>query len=812
MASRNASKRPGRVLVVDDEPPIRDAVRRALVASGYEVMDAANGLEGVAVLETGIHIDLVVADLAMPELSGAEMVCRIRGARPDLKILYVTGFIDSLMDTRPLWEGEAFLEKPFSLAGLREAVSMLLYGTLAPPPDRKGVLAKIGGAAAAVRHIVSGTVALLVTFALAAANVSAQPPPQDVTRLSLEDLLDVQVVSTASKFPQSTREAPASVTVIGSTDIRRFGYRTLADALQSVRGFYTTYDRNYAYVGVRGFGRPGDYNTRMLLLIDGQRVNDGIFDMAPIGTDFPVPMSLVERIEIIRGPGSSLYGSNALFGVINVVTKTGGDRKGLQVEAQGGSLGTGSGAASYGRLFGDGTEILVASSGYTSAGQSRIHYPEFDRIDEAPGIATNLDHDDVATFLGSLSAGRFSLRATGARRHKRVPTAAFGSVFGDPRASTTDTRVSISSVYDGPLGRSWMVSARLAYDHYAYHGDYPTDYGADGVLVYEDASFAHSVTTEVTARRRFATIHQFSAGAEVRHHLQARQVASDALAQYIDLDMPGTSVGLYAQHEIRARSWLLINVGGRIDRFVEFGTRATPRAAIVLLPRARTAVKLLHGRAFRAPNSYERYYYNHELGLSDALQPEQIRSSELVWEESVSRHIRATVSAFIYDVDHLIEQRATLPLTGVDGFYFANAGGTRARGVEAEVEGRFDNGVTVQISHTVTRARDRERSTVISNSPANLFKASAQIPVHRLLLAIGAQYVGERLTLGGHALGGFVISNASLTTPEDKRLSIGVTVYNLFNRSYADPGGEEHVQASIGQDGRTILLRARVRF
>jgi CheY-like chemotaxis protein len=117
---------------------VRNAVRRTLETDGYEVIEAANGIAALTVLESGVHLELVVADLAMPELGGAEMACRIRAARPDMKILYVTGFIDSLMDTRSLWEGEAFLEKPFSMIGLRQAVALLLYGLLTPPEPREG--------------------------------------------------------------------------------------------------------------------------------------------------------------------------------------------------------------------------------------------------------------------------------------------------------------------------------------------------------------------------------------------------------------------------------------------------------------------------------------------------------------------------------------------------------------------------------------------------------------------------------------------------------------------------------------------------
>jgi two-component system, cell cycle sensor histidine kinase and response regulator CckA len=119
------------VLVVDDEPAIRQLARRILETAGYQVTEAGNGLEGIATLSDGRSLDLLLADLDMPVLGGDEMVRRIRATRPDLKVLYVTAHIDRLMDARPiLWEGEAFLDKPFSSAGLLEAVSLLLDGTL----------------------------------------------------------------------------------------------------------------------------------------------------------------------------------------------------------------------------------------------------------------------------------------------------------------------------------------------------------------------------------------------------------------------------------------------------------------------------------------------------------------------------------------------------------------------------------------------------------------------------------------------------------------------------------------------------------
>ena len=647
-------------------------------------------------------------------------------------------------------------------------------------------------------------VSLWMLLCLFPAIVAAQTPPgQDVGRMSMEDLLAVEV-STASKFPQSVKEAPASITVISAEEIRRFGYRTLADALRSVRGFYSTYDRNYAYLGMRGFARPGDYNTRVLLLIDGHRVNDGVYDMAPMGTDFLLDLMLIERIEVIRGPGSSLYGTNALFGVVNVITTTGAGRQGAQADLHAGSLRTFGGAGSYGRVFGDGRELLFEGSAYRSSGQPTIHYPEFDETDP-PGMAVGLDHDDVSRLFGSLLAGSFSVRGGVVRRTKQVPTAAFGTVSNDDRLTTADDRAFVDGVYDGAFGRGWMGTARLSYDFYAYQGAYPTAAG-DIVTLFTDQSTAHAITGELTARRRFGGMHLFTAGTEVKRDLENRQTAGDETGQYLDINVPGTKAAVYIQDEIRPAAWLLLNAGLRLDRFSDFGTRTTPRAAIVLLPRQRTAIKLMYGRAFRAPNPYERYYYTSESGPGPELLPEQIQSSEIVWEESLSKHMRLTVTAFSYDVEQVIEQRAS----PAGDIYFENAGRTRGHGFEAEAEVRFENGIVARAGHTYARVRDGDQP--VSNSPENLAMVSFQAPVSRLVLAVEGQYVGERLGLDGSSVGGFFAPGLTLSSATDRPFGFGFSIYNALNRTYADPGAEEHRQRSIQQDGRTVQLRVHARF
>ncbi|NQV13839.1 TonB-dependent receptor plug domain-containing protein [bacterium] len=158
--------------------------------------------------------------------------------------------------------------------------------------------------------------AILITPALAQDNV------EDSDLASLEALLNIKV-STASKYEQFSYEAPASISIVTSDDIRAYGYRTLDELLNTIRGFYISNDRNYEYVGVRGFSRPSDYNNRTLFLLNGHSLNESVYGSAPFGTYFGLDLRLVDRVEIIRGPGSALYGTSAMFAVINVITRDG---------------------------------------------------------------------------------------------------------------------------------------------------------------------------------------------------------------------------------------------------------------------------------------------------------------------------------------------------------------------------------------------------------------------------------------------------------------------------------------------------------
>jgi iron complex outermembrane receptor protein len=145
-----------------------------------------------------------------------------------------------------------------------------------------------------------GFVALMISPFTSFAQEDSNKTPADLTAMKIEDLMNVEVdtVYGASKFEQKVTSAPSYVTIVSADEISQHAYRTLADVLRSVPGFYVTYDRNYSDVGVRGFDRPGDYNNRILVMVDGHRLNEEVYEGAYVGTEFPVDLDLVDRVEV----------------------------------------------------------------------------------------------------------------------------------------------------------------------------------------------------------------------------------------------------------------------------------------------------------------------------------------------------------------------------------------------------------------------------------------------------------------------------------------------------------------------------------
>jgi iron complex outermembrane receptor protein len=644
------------------------------------------------------------------------------------------------------------------------------------------------------------------------ARADSATPPQDLSELPLEKLLDIEIYS-ASRFAQKAREAPSSARVITAAEIRAHGWRTLSEALDSLPGLFTSYDRTYTYLGARGFLRPGDYDGRFLLLVDGMRVNDPTYDQAPIGTDFLVDMDLVERIEYVPGPGSAAFGSNAFFGVINVITRDGRDVPGLRAAAGLGTLGQRDAHVQYAATDGADRDLLLAAGRMHGDGAT-LHFPEFESTGN--GVARGLDGIELDRFFGKANFGDLTVMLAYASQTKDDPTASYGQLFGDPRSKARDTRTIADIAYHGSIADDLDGSVRLFSGRYDYFGSYVYA-PAPGPLNRDTATarwFGASAQVVYTGWEGHKLLLGFDGQRDSQRDLANYDI--DPYVSYIDSRGSNTHLAPFVEDEFSVRDDLRVNAGFRYDRTSANGTDTSPRLALIYTPTPTTILKALFGRAYRAPNAYESAYA--ELGAASGfgdgkLDSERVRTTELVWSQRIDSGTTLTTSVFRYDIRDLINQ--VVADAASDLLVFENDGRVKDQGFEVALDRAWDNGATLRASYSFADVDDvGTDGSSPKNAPAHLLKLDASAPLGSsgVLLGVEARYVGRRR--GETAwIDAYSVVDATLTWPVVKdRLELALTVKNLFGERYGDPPGPGFVQNAIPQDGRTALLRANWRF
>jgi outer membrane receptor protein involved in Fe transport len=634
---------------------------------------------------------------------------------------------------------------------------------------------------------------------------AAQPVSDDERQL----FTPLPSVFTASRFDQSIADAPSAVTVITAEDIHRHGYRTLAEVLGSARGFFVTNDQNYAFLGVRGFARTGDFNSRMLVLIDGHRVNDNVYGTASLGGEAIIDVSLIERVEIVRGPTSSLYGANAIFGTANIITRRGRDIAGTRIELGLGDRGTRSGQGTVGGRLENGLEYLASASSRRTDGETSLFYPEFDSPANNGGIARNLDRDQVNRLFAKFQFEDTGFTAAISDRSKLVPTGSFGTVFNDPGTRTNDAQMFVELRHRADLAGG-DLRARVFHDSYAYSGNFT--YNRPPWLVNKDSATGKWWGWELGWSAQISPTHRFSTGAEFRKNNVIRQRNYDS-ALNLDDRRSDSSWGVYVQDEWRIVENLVANIGIRHDIEGSRSGRWSPRAALNYRPRESTTIKLIQGSAHRPPNAYELYYNdgNSTQKANPGLRSESIRTTELVLEERLTERWRASFGTYRYKIHNLVTQRAD-PADNL--LVFFNQGAIEAQGYELESSATLSNGVEASASLANQSNLDRNSGGGLVNSPRNLFKSRWVVPLPgNWRGGLSADYMGARRTLSGSEAGSFWLVNLTFT---HDRIAPGVKVsfsaHNLFNRRYADPGAPEHTQILLKQPGRSILAKIEFTF
>jgi outer membrane receptor protein involved in Fe transport len=649
--------------------------------------------------------------------------------------------------------------------------------------------------------------------------------PSSEQRLEVALTLSEEVVA-ASRVGESVEDAPASVTVIPEQELRALAYPTIAEAVRGVPGIYVWDDRSYVTVGVRGLGRLGSYGNRMLVLYDGHPVNDNWIGSSYVGYDALADLGDAERIEVVRGPGSVVYGTNAFSGVVNVVSKERptGASFGVGTNQNGVARARARGDVAFGRDAGVWTSVAIARN----RGQDL----------EFPSLGTQAK--SVDGFESGTVRGRAHYRSLNAQwsfntHSKRMPSGAFETLIGDPRNRQTDTRGFVELRAEPQLTSSIQSLTRLHGNLYRFKGSYARAEEDGGVEVdrYRGAWVGleqRLIFTPLDAVR--VTI-----GGEGQLHVEVTQTARDDSGTYLDDSGPFEVGAGYLNADVALSPAVRLSGGARLDAYSTFGTSLSPRLAVLLRPYAEGNLKILGGKAFRAPSVYELYYNDGgftQVASPDIL-PELVYSAEIEHTHRFSPTVSGTLTAYGNYVRDLIVSEGNGD--EADPLHYTNSGAPLATlGLEAGIRREWRQGWMIGVSYGFTHARFLASSALgdafslakspahrdVANAPEHLATFKGALPIlGRQLLA------GTRLTVDGGRFDRFeAVSDEAqrVTSPfvlwdlvlsgEERRFGFhyALGVYNAFDWRYSLPVSAEFPTRVIAQDGRTFLATGEVAF
>jgi len=555
------------------------------------------------------------------------------------------------------------------------------------------------------------------------------------------------VVVGAAKREQSLGNVASAVTVISADRLRRFGYRTVGEAVAAVAGGYLVDNRISYSIGIRGLQVPGDFNTRVLVLVDGASINEAWGAYAGIGFDAIVGIDEIARIEVIRGPVSSVYGTNAFFGIINIVTR-----------------GAAESPRAWARAAGYTVNGLVTSAGFAAGGVNRqlrgaVYF--VDRFGESDlalpgGLETQPDGDHARTFNAGLvgaTGGSFA-QVRAIRYARQSPFAPYNTLPAGPAYEKIDSQLLVEGGHARELSRRLAVAGRAFANLYRYADSSPP---ADPATEFQVDTTGTAQVYGAELRGRYELVREvlgITAGAEASHDrtrsTAERLRAPDPMA--VNTPKNFDIVGVYAELDGQPASWLGFTGGLRFDHHSLLDDNLSPRAALFLAKPERYGAKLLYAQGFRNPSAFEAFFEDRST-FERPVDPgaETIRSYEAVLWAKPRPGLSLRLSGFDWDAREILEARPALD--NPTKLQFQNVTRYVSRGVEAEAAYRDSRGWYAFGGAAIARVGTQDQSGPlvfghVTNAPA--VTASLGVSTPRLLglahLSTEATLIGERPT------------------------------------------------------------------
>jgi outer membrane receptor for ferrienterochelin and colicins len=667
----------------------------------------------------------------------------------------------------------------------------------------------------------------------------------DVRINSQTDLRDIVLVpersvSAASREVESIEDAPASVSVISAQELEAFAYPTILEALRGVRGYAVNFDSVYGNAAVRGLGTANDFSNRLLVLSDGAVLNENILYQPFIHYDGRTDLGDVQRVEVVRGPSSVLYGTGAVSGVVNLVLKDRDEPEGVHAQISSYDNSTARGRVGFVERLGPDAGIWASVSGATSQGRD-IALPASDDTGAAR-TTQDFDRFHSYTLTGKLWFKDVTLQSFWTARQNTVPTGNYGSRFGDSRSFSDDQRFMTELKFDRKLGGRAAVMLRAHLNYAYYHSDYWYDADPDMPAPGTTDTYNYFETYkswwgggEARTTLDLARGLRLTVGGDVVVHQRANMEGGQYDVDHTTV-MPGLHVD--APYQVLAGSALLdwrparalrVQGGVRFDywnlrgnQFAEDGvdrgttsfSAASPRFAVIAKPTDDNIVKLMLGSAFRAPSAYEFYYADGgstqvpSNTCGDKLKPETIYSAELEathkfnvdWAGVAS--VYGTLARDVVESIPVGDACAADSGAAADLIYYRNSGvDQRFLGTDLELRRELRAGIMASVQYGYSHGRyasaptddpNQPHSTRLPNAPSHYagFKVIFPIVTSSINGALRAALEDRRRidTTTTQQSDRAVVVDAVISGAIARHgLRYAAGIYNLFNWQYALP-------------------------
>ncbi len=634
------------------------------------------------------------------------------------------------------------------------------------------------------------------------------------------------VVVGADKREQSLGNVASAVTVISGDRIRRFGYRTVAEALAAVAGVYTVDTRIVYGIGIRGLDIPGDFNTRILVLVDGASVNEPWGAFAGLGFDSFVSIDDIARIELIRGPVSSVYGSNAFFSIVNIVTRSASETP-----------------TAWGRVSLNSINGVVGSAGFASGTVGRGirgTVQVMDRFGETldlPEVGDNLKGDGADQFMASI-AGTYDGSFGQVRAFHNERDSPFAPYNGDPNAvppyQLFNTQLLAEAGHTAQVGKSLSLTARAYTNIYQFADHIIQDPVLVGQPPFDDYGDGRSYGVEV--RGRWEVIAQDKLGITAGVETNYNQTLSHSYTEdgHGNEAPGGTNIpvdynieGAYTEIDGQPTENIGFTAGARYDRNSVIDQNVSPRAALFLQKPEKYGLKLLYAQGFRNPSAYEAFFYdNVSFAQPHDLQAEKIDSYEAVLWAKPLPGLSLRLSGFYWDATGIIEAVSDAAMPGL--LQFQNVAEYVSTG--AELEGSYRNsegwyafagGTYADVGSTDPTNDGTASPTVqygnVVNAPALTGGIGISTPklADLMHLSVEGRYIGERavrLDASGNPQPdspAWVGLNANIYIPNIRGFDFTLGVRNIIGVRdlVVTPGDYDRINQSSGE---TVAVIPRV--